>query len=102
MCKQTINETEANRISGWIFEMKDQNKAREEKIRELKSRNNVLQDSVEEFMDNNKKIDELKSEKKEDQKLLDTLISFAEKSSGKDFQDNGVLFRNGGQLPEEP
>lgn len=101
MVTQTINAVEAERLAGFIFKQVDENKVRNEKIKKLKERNNVLQAAVEEFMDNGKQIDELRNEEKEVRKLIDTLISFAEKSSGEEFKDNGPLYRNGGELEKE-
>lgn len=100
MPEQTINEVEAKRLSGWIFEMKDQNKVREEKIKALKARNLQLVDAVEEFQDNSRQMDELKGEVRDNIKLLNTLVQFAEKSSGKEFVDDGPLYRNGGELEQ--
>ena len=101
MAKQTINESEAGRLLGFIFEVKDQNKAREEAIKKLKARNNTISDVVDEYISNKKEIEEIASEMRESRKLIDTLISFSEKASGKDFVDDGPIFRNGGSLPEE-
>lgn len=97
MTEQTINEVEAKRLLGWIFEMKDQNKMREEKIKALKARNLQLVDAVEEFQDNSRQMDELKGEVRDNIKLLNTLVQFAEKSSGKEFVDDGPLYKNGGE-----
>ena len=100
MTEKTISESEAKRLSGWIFDMRDQNKAKEEKIKALKSRNLQLLDAVEEHLDNSRQIDELKGEVRDNTKLLNTLIQFAEKASGDEFVDDGPMFRNGGELDE--
>ena len=100
MAIKTINEEEAKKVEAFIYDLIDQNKERDEKIKELKKKNNLLQDSVEEFTENSKQMEELKSESRDTKKFLEALISFAEKSSGKDFVDNGPLYREAATLEE--
>ncbi len=92
--KQTINQQEADRLRAWIVELKEQEKARAEQIKNKIEREKELQPYFDEYMHLEDEISDLRKEQRNQIRLLKTLIEFAEKASGEKFVYDGPLFNN--------